>query len=60
MIDIGNLWWIVPTSAVFGFLVALWLSTDDGQNGNDEPDVCKHCMCVHCPYNPSLTYDENS
>lgn len=54
-----HLLWIVPTAALLGFLIgALLASGENEQQDDDKPDVCKRCMCLHCPYNPSMTNDE--
>lgn len=59
MIDIGHLLWIVPTAAAMGFIVAACVGAGDNPDST-EPDACKYCMCVHCPYNPSITNYKDS
>lgn len=60
MIDALNLVWIIPAVAAVSFYFGAALTSGNDPPAEEEPDVCKHCMCIHCPYNPSLIYNENT
>lgn len=53
-----HLLWIIPITGMISFCFGAWLASGDDAHQDDEPDVCKRCMCLHCPYNPSMTNDE--
>lgn len=55
MIDAWNLVWIIPAVAAVSFYFGAALTSGNDPPAEEEPDVCKQCMCKRCPYVNKIT-----